>query len=263
MDRSSQTSRRQILIVGGGVFGLSSAWYFLRDGNCKVTVLDVEEPIAPSNDESKFLRIDYTNPERILAVLRSKALWEREEVFSPFFRRTGRIVIYPPDNIATLEGIDQARAQLGLSVRNREPIRLLEDTFGSKRTAEDGEIVYNEDDGVVNWSGAMRKLKEDCIRRGGIFRKERVTQIQPCSQGTINTVITTAGRIDTEQAEVVLAAGPWILPLLEDSSIALPPASRAPIATGIFAFTLELTDQQWNRYNKLPRLSEIGVGIYC
>ena len=242
MAHSSLTNRRQILIVGGGAFGLSSAWYFLRDGNYKVTVLDVEEPIAPSNDESKFLRIDYTNPERILAVLRSKALWEREDIFSPFFRRTGRIVIYPPDNIATLEGIDQARAQLGFSVRNRKPVRLVEDTFGSKRTAEDGEIIYNEDDGVIDWSGAMRRLKEDCIRRGGIFRKEMVTKIQPCSHGTISAVITTAGHINTEQAEVILAAGPWILPLLKDSSIVLPPASRAPIATGIFAFTLELTE---------------------
>lgn len=61
--------------------------------------------------------------------------------------------------------------------------------------------------------------------------------------------------------DVILAAGPWIMQLLEVSSIQQPPIGRATIATRIYAFFLASTSEQWRNYNNLPRLSEIGVTV--
>jgi len=39
-------------------------------------------------------------------------------------------------------------------------------------------VVYNEDDGVVDWTGAMKSVKEDCLRKGAKFRDDRVVRME-------------------------------------------------------------------------------------
>lgn len=81
------------------------------------------------------------------------------------------------------------------------------------------------------------------------------------TSGKVQTVVTSTESIDTEGTEVILAAGPWIMQLLEASSIQQPPTSSAPVATGIFSFSLELSPGQWRKYRDLPVISHIGVGM--
>ncbi len=123
-------------------------------------------------------------------------------------------------------------------------------------------VVYNEDDVVVDWTGAMKSVKEDCLRKGAKFRDDRVVRMEFNPGGKVQTVVTSTKSINTENTEIILAAGPWIMQLLEASSIQQPPPSRAPIATGIFSFSVELNNEQWERYSDLPVKSDIGVGTY-
>lgn len=95
-----------------------------------------------------------------------------------------------------------------------------------------------------------------------MFRDTRVINMEVNLNGKVGAVVTPTGSFETEEMEVILAAGPWIMPLLDASSVQQPPVSRAPVATGIFAFRLELTTEQWEKYSGLPRLSQIGVGTY-
>ncbi len=81
------------------------------------------------------------------------------------------------------------------------------------------------------------------------------------TQGRIIAVVTTTDSIHTANIDVILAAGPWIMQILEALSIQQPPIERAPVATGIYAFPLALTSEQWEKYNNLPWLSDIGVGM--
>lgn len=254
-----RTGARKCLIIGGGVMGLSTAWHLLKDGHTDVTVLDHPDPLAPSRDISKFFRVDYTDPERMKLVLKSKNLWENDDLFKPFFHRTGRIVAYPPARVDTLTGIDRARSGLSLPARKHESARLLEDIFESTPISQQLEVVHNEDDGVVDWNRVMKGLKQECMNTGGKFQEGRVLHLDPNTGGMIDAVVTSEGSVDAAQTDIILAAGPWIMQLLEASSIQQPPLSRAPIATGIFAFHLGLTTQQWVKYHNLPRFSEIGV----
>ena len=127
---SGPSNRRSVLIIGGGVFCLSSAWHLLKEHN-ELIVLDHQEQIAPSQDVSKFFRINYIDPERMREVIRSQALWEHDNIFSPFLTCTGRVVAYSAAHSSTLARINQARAELGLPARVNETAQLLQDWFGS------------------------------------------------------------------------------------------------------------------------------------
>jgi len=256
----STPSCNKFIIIGGGVFGLSSAWHLLKDECNDVTVYDYPNDIAPSRDVSKFFRVDYTDPDRMREVMRSKASWENDDLFKPFFKRTGRVVAYSPAQAGTLTGINHARSQLGLFPRKRQTIQLLEDLFDSTQLSQDFTVVYNEDDGVVDWTGVMKSLKEHCIEKGARFRDDQVIQLKLNTSGRVDTVLTSTTSVDTAQSEIILAAGPWIMQMLQASSIEQPPVSRAPIATGVFAFSLQLATEQWRKYENLPPLSQIGVG---
>ena len=108
----------------------------------------------------------------------------------------------------------------------------------------------------------MKIMKEDCLRNGGRFRDDRVIRMEFNKSGKIQAIVTSTESINTENTEIILATGPWIIQLLEVSSIQQPPASRAPIATGIFSFSVEINNEQWKRYSNLPVKSDIGVSTY-
>ena len=54
-----------ILIIGAGVFGLSTALHLAQDGFTKITVLDrepVPSPYSAGNDFNKIVRAEYEDP---------------------------------------------------------------------------------------------------------------------------------------------------------------------------------------------------------
>lgn len=253
------TNSRKCLVIGGGVMGLSTAWHLLKDGHQDVTLLDHPDPLAPSRDISKFCRVDYMDPERMKIAMKSKTLWEGDDFFRHFFHRTGRIVAYPPNQVFTLTGIDRARSNLNLPARKHESAELLEKVFNSAPVSQQLEVVQNEDDGVVDWNRVMRDMKQECINMGGKFQQVRVLQLHSDGKGMIDAVVTSRNAIDATQTDVILAAGPWIMQLHSASHARQPPTSRAPIATGVFAFYLDMDPQQWAKYHSLPPFCEIGV----
>ena len=257
---------KKCLIIGGGVMGLSTAWYLLKEGHRDVCVIDHPDRRAPSRDISKFVGIDYMDPDRIKFVMKSKSLWKHDQFFKPFFHPTGRIVAYPPSQLFTLNGIDRARLELGLPARKHQSAEFLERWYNSTPTSEYLEVVHNEDDGIVDWDGVMNKMKQDCIDMGGKFEENRVLRLESDQEGVIHTIVMSSNSfmssdtyLDTRQTDIILAVGPWMMQLLQDSNIHQPPLSRQPIATGIFVFQLTMSDEQWAHYSRLPPYCEIGL----
>ena len=253
------TVTRQCLIIGGGVMGLSAAWHLLKDGHHNVVVLDRPDPLAPSRDVSKIFWVDDMDPERMKIAMRSKTLWEDHDFFKQYFHRTGLIAAYPPNRVSRLTGVDRARSELRLPARKRESAELLGKVFQSAPVSQQLEVVQNEDDGVIDWTRAMEDMKQECINMGGAFRDDRVLRLDVDKEGMIDAVVTPECSIDATQTDVILAVGPWIMQLLEASHIQQPPPPKAPIATGLFTFHLDMNPQQWVKYHGLPPFCEVGV----
>lgn len=63
--QSSPSKDSSILIVGAGVFGLSTALHLARDGYTNVTVLDreaVPSQFSAGTDLNKIVRAEYEDP---------------------------------------------------------------------------------------------------------------------------------------------------------------------------------------------------------
>ncbi len=148
---------------------------------------------------------------------------------------------------------------MGLPARKHESAKYLEELFGSTPISQQLEVVYNEDDGVIYLDMAMGSMKELCYEKGARFETGRALRLDSNGEGKIETVVTVDQSIDTTETGIIVAAGPWIMQLLETSHIPQPPLSRAPIASGIFAISVALTTKQWIEYHDLPRVCEIGV----
>ena len=147
-------------------------------------------------------------------VIRSKDSWASESVFQSFYRRTGRLVAYSQASIDTLDGIDYARSELCLPVRDHQTIELMKDRFASKDVKKVLAVVENDDNGISDWTGAMESLKQDCVENGARFRDDLVLRMDMVGNGRVQVIVTSKESIDTSNSEIILAAGPWIMPIL-------------------------------------------------
>ena len=249
---------RVFQIIGGGTIGLSTAWHLLDLQTTEVVILDNADPLAPSRDISKFVRVDYPDQKRMMEAMEAKHLWETHHLFSPHFHPAGRLVAYSPED-CTLTGITHARASLGMPERRIDTASSETMVADFVRIPLNCRWVHNEDDGIVSWAAAIQSLKQDCQRKQATFCAAHVTRLDT-GCGAITGIATKKGYIHAKHTEVILAAGPWIAPLLAASSIERPPSHRLPIVTGIFAIHLRLDKTQQVIFQRLPPYSEIGKG---
>ncbi|KAL6912906.1 hypothetical protein FSST1_010666 [Fusarium sambucinum] len=100
-------SKPSVLIIGGGVFGTSTAYHLAQRGYTNVTVVD--RFAAPSRDSAgtdlnKVIRADYPNPYYAKLGLETLNVWkDPESLFKGLYRETGWIMGGHPETNQWLE----------------------------------------------------------------------------------------------------------------------------------------------------------------
>ncbi len=54
----------------------------------------------------------------------------------------------------------------------------------------------------------MKSVKEDCLRKGGKFRNDRVIRMEVNTTEKVQAIVTSTESINTENTEIILAAEP-------------------------------------------------------
>jgi sarcosine oxidase / L-pipecolate oxidase len=108
-----------ILIVGAGVFGLSTALALSERGFSDITVIDRYDPPVPdgsSNDISRIIRPDYTDPFYSRLAKAAIDSWKSSSLYSPHFYHSGFLLASEVANDPYLE-------------KNKEVLRIQSQTY--------------------------------------------------------------------------------------------------------------------------------------
>jgi len=245
---------KPLIIIGGGVFGLSTALSAMHQGY-KVTVFSENSDLAAHSDISKIVRIDYTSRKRMLEAQRAQKAWETEPLFKPYYKQNHRFVIFNEQNLQMLDKINEARSQCGLRKREETNDR---GAYQSHNTAPDKLVwTYNHDDGQVDWANFIPNFRKYLAQRGCEFYITKVRKAIHEDGKAVALDTVSSGEIPINNAELVLAPGAWTLSLFQESKINPPPSIKP---TGIFAFEVKLDKEVLQRIRDAPVISEIGTG---
>lgn len=255
----------KVIIIGTGVFGLSAADHIHQKWpSAQLSIVSRPSPLAPSDDISKIVRVDYSNAERMTEAVEAQSQWNNDAKFSKYQRSIGRVVIYEQDDATTVQKINEVREELGFQSREPNNSMLMRDTFGTTTAPNSLTYVSAPDDSIVDWgpciSEARERAKNACTNSGGTFYESGVASLANDGSRIASLVLENGETIEVGGAEIVLAVGPWFAQILDASGVPLPPDGRTPVATGLFSYGVWLNEEQVEFFKDKPMISHRGKG---
>jgi monomeric sarcosine oxidase len=212
--------QQRIVIVGGGIVGLSTAYDLLAQGTRQVIVLEqesVDHLHSTSHGVSRLLRFEYGNDNFYSSLVRlSLRRWQRfqEESHRTLYTETGVLAIGRQDDGSVFPSFRRLR-QMGLPIVHLTPqecrSRFPQFAFGIGDF-----ITYSPGGGILYASACLQALKRAILDMGGqIYEHCRVTQVDHENQARPVRLLTGNGDV-FEADRVALATGPWVHRLLAD-----------------------------------------------
>lgn len=209
--------RFDVVIVGGGIIGLATAYYLRMGGiGCRVAVIerDPSYALASTPRASGGVRRLFALPENIALSNASIPVYqdfptlmavdgERPDIG---FRENGYLFIVPPPAIPTLEANFQRQRALGVNVEWLDPASL-KARFPSMRVDDLGAAVQSHDDGWLDPYATLMALRKKVRALGVELIQDEVVALHR-DGGLVRTVRLRAGASIRADA-VINAAGAW------------------------------------------------------
>ncbi len=221
--KEKRVYKQNIVIVGAGIVGLSTAYALLKQGNYRVTVLEqlsVDSPHATSHGVSRLLRFEYGSDAFYARMVQQSLVhWHMLEDIS-------QRVLYTPTGILMLGNEDDNFTSSSYSILHDLglPITRLSQQqcrqrFPQFAVHKYGIYIYNSQGGILHASQCLHTLRDLILDLGGeICETSRVKHIDYGNMQRSPHVILSSG--DVYRADrVVIAVGPWIHSLLGEMQL--------------------------------------------
>ncbi|KAI9771716.1 MAG: hypothetical protein M1840_001932 [Geoglossum simile] len=248
-----------ILIIGSGVFGLSTALALSRRprySQASITVLDKSpfpSPDGSSIDSSRIVRADYADPAYASLAAEAQAHWRGKWGEENRYSESGLVMV-----------ADEGEADY---VRESfENVKGLQDVRGIEELKERGDIERtmgtgggNGNWGYVNWNSGwadaeagIRFARALCEENGRVkFMTAEVLRLMRNGRQVIGVELG-HGRVTADL--VILATGAWTGRLVDLRG-------RAEASGHILAY-LELTPQEQQQLGEMPILLNFSTGMF-
>lgn len=206
----------KILVIGAGLFGLTTALELRKRGYEDVTVLDRTIPPAPdasSFDSSRLIRPDYADPFYSKIAYEAMKKWESE--WSQYFNKSGLAIVARSGSHPYIDGCKSVLTQLGKgfhAFEHSDDVRRHFPNFPDSSVCG----YENKDAGWVDAAAVMKDLAYQCISAGVSFIAG--------PKGTVSSLVVTNGQITSVRDitggylacdRAILATGSWTNYLLD------------------------------------------------
>lgn len=255
-----------VLVVGCGVFGLSTALEAVRNGKF-VFVLDKHEPPSPwsaANDFNKIIRCEYNDPMYAKMAIEALHLWRSDPIFKNSFSECGRILVSPMNHkgrleferkgIETLhslgEGLKYEFYKGGAEIAKKIP------GFSNNSVPDNQEVKYNPEGGL----GLAAQTIKDVYRylsshpnvRFVFGESGNVVGVKRYKNGEVG-VLTESGYTHSA-GTVILAMGA--------NSGSVINLENQQSATGAFVTHIQLSEMEYKLYKDIPVLFDAEIGYF-
>ncbi|KAH0604341.1 uncharacterized protein H6S33_006718 [Morchella sextelata] len=246
-----------IIIIGSGVFGLSTAHELSQRAtfsSTHITLLDAHPfptPHGSSIDSSRIIRSDYSDPLYAALAAEAQAHWRADLGAGGVYTESG-LVLVGDDSDYVAKSMRNVVALFGAG-----KIRPLTDTAAIREACgtggSTGESGYvNRVSGWADAEAGMRYLRAQVERSGRVeFVVGEVVGL--LGGGVVEGVVLKDGRV--LKAELtVLAAGAWSPGLVDLGGRAVP--------TGQVVGYVDLTEEEQRRYENMPVILNFTTGLF-
>ncbi|KID94547.1 sarcosine oxidase, partial [Metarhizium majus ARSEF 297] len=257
------------IIVGAGVFGVSTAYHLIRKyPSASVTLVDrdafdADSRVAASWDWNKVMRADYDDPVYCELALEAQDVFTSDPLWRPFFHQTGLYWMcgrdYARDCISNFERLGRHH---DISVW---PVDEARNMFGGLFSESDytnvEQVLVNRASGWVAAGDCLQAVTRRVLELGVAYVADEVAALQVDRAGRCTGVRTAGGR-SLEASHVVLCTGAFTPKLLEMSAAAsgldaLQAGSRI-LAGGITTGMTRLDDDSYAKFADMP----VGIQGY-
>lgn len=260
---------RSYLIVGAGVFGVSTAYYLIKKyPDASVTIVDrdeydAESRVAASWDWNKVVRADYDDIVYCKMGLESQDIFNEDPLWKPYFHQTGIYWICRDDyankvvdNYKTLGRQADLRA-----VPIEEARKLHGGVFNDADYSGAKAVLVNPTSGWGAAGDCLRAVTKESIKLGVKYVTAEVASLTFDAAGRCTGIKSSNGQ-SIEAAHVILSTGAFTPKLLEQAAqhtgkFDLRAGDRIT-AAGITTGMVKLTDNQKSTFASMP----VGVQGY-
>ncbi|KAL4969945.1 NAD(P)/FAD-dependent oxidoreductase [Aspergillus stella-maris] len=247
----------QILIIGAGVFGLSTALELTKRGYNNITVLDRHVPPAvdgSSVDISRIIRADYADP--IYAQMALEAYKGWTSTYRDFYHESGFIMISETPENPYIEKSKENIIEKGgrvTEISTLEQMRALYHGIEANIPTADG--YNNPVGGWADAAGSVGRLASECSMAGVSFitgRRGTVFSLRRVSDRVVGVNLADGSHLLA--AHVILATGAWSNRLIDLSHNAS--SSGQPVGF------IQLTPDEAQKFAKTPVMINMTSGVF-
>ncbi|RAL00323.1 NAD(P)/FAD-dependent oxidoreductase [Aspergillus ibericus CBS 121593] len=250
-----------ILIVGAGCFGTSTAYHLAQRGFTSIRVLDrypAPSCEAASTDISKIIRSDYNEPLYARLGIEAIAAWQSEELFRDLYHVPGWVLSAYKLSCAFVEGSIETSTRLGVKGLERLSPEQIRERFPLVTGKLDGWNV-NVWNPTAGWAAAG-----EALRRMAVAAQEKGVEYFSGEQGWVKRLVFEEGGCCTGVVTadgathvadlVVVAAGAWTPSLLD--------VAGQLTAKGHSVAHIQLSPAETAHYSAFPIMDNLELGYF-